>query len=266
MGCRHKNDFTISCSCSGNGTSTGTTGEEISERGIPYGAGTGWFFEVEISAVHNVTYDIQVVLAYPFLLTNGKGYVGRAFEFSRQFLWRWTVNWRFVKEEQFLSRKFSLILAISNLGILLTFFVTRWIRPSGLSVPKFVSAIVRTLSPETQQPSSHQVTPSFILTTILTSMTIGMLCARSLHYQFYTYIAWSTPYLLWKSGMHPIMIYATWATQEWAWNVYPSTPLSSAAVVGCLSIQVVCCWWGTRNDFADVSIPRETPKKHQHTE
>lgn len=53
--------------------------------------------------------------------------------------------------------------------------------------------------------------------------------------------------------MHPFIIYAIWAAQEWAWNVYPSTKISSMVVVGCLSVQVVGIWWGTRKDFAGMS-------------
>lgn len=65
--------------------------------------------------------------------------------------------------------------------------------------------------------------------------------------------------------MHPPLLYAVWLSQEWAWNVYPSTKSSSAVVVGSLGLQVLSTWWGTRNDFAGVraSNPAE---KHQHEE
>lgn len=65
--------------------------------------------------------------------------------------------------------------------------------------------------------------------------------------------------------MHPFMIYALWAAQEWAWNVYPSTNMSSMVVVGCLIIQVFGTWWGTRKDFTDISnvIGREG-REHKH--
>lgn len=95
------------------------------------------------------------------------------------------------------------------------------------------------------------------MTAILSSLVIGVLCARSLHYQFYAYLAWSTPFLLWRSGLHPILIYAVWAAQEWAWNVYPSTNSSSMVVVGCLAVQVIGVWWGTRNDFVNVEALTE---------
>ena len=57
--------------------------------------------------------------------------------------------------------------------------------------------------------------------------------------------------------MHPILIYVVWAAQEWAWNVYPSTNLSSMVVVGCLAVQVVGVWLGTRSETAEGEVPIE---------
>ena len=102
------------------------------------------------------------------------------------------------------------------------------------------------------------------MTTILTANAIGMLCARSLHYQFYAYIAWTTPFLLWRAGFHPIVQYGLWAAQERAWNVYPSTEASSLVVVSVLAIAVAGVWWGTRKDFEDVMV--NGGPQHQHTD
>ena len=195
----------------------------------------------------------QITLALPFLPANPKGYLARSFELTRQFLFKWTVNWRFVGEERFLSSEFAIGLFAVHLALLAIFVLTRWTRPSGLSIPALISTAIKPLPPKAQQLISLNVTPSFIMTSILTSMAIGMLCARSLHYQFYAYTAWSTPFLLWKAGLHPILIYAVWGAQEWGWNVYPSTNTSSLVVVGCLFVQVFSVWWGTRNEFAAVT-------------
>ena len=158
-------------------------------------------------------------------------------------------------EERFLSREFAISLIGVHLALLAIFALTRWTRPSGLSIPALTSTAFKPLPSKAQQLMSLNITPTFILTSILTSMAMGMLCARSLHYQFYAYIAWSTPFLLWKAGLHPILTYAVWGAQEWAWNVYPSTDTSSIVVVGCLVVQVFSVWWGTRNDLADAISP-----------
>lgn len=154
---------------------------------------------------------------------------------------------------------------MANISLLIFFLNTRWIRPSGMHLWDFISTVVSTamssvmpaafkpLPKDVQEQISRRVTPSFILTTALSSLSIGTLSARSLHYQFYAYIAWSTPFLLWKSGIHPVLIYIVWAAQEWSWNVYPSTTASSLLVVLCLIIQVFGAWWGTRKEFSGVS-------------
>ncbi|KAG5300873.1 mannosyltransferase [Histoplasma ohiense] len=180
---------------------------------------------------------IQVLLAVPFLQENPSSYMLRAFEFTRQFLFKWTVNWRFVGEDTFTSQSFALALLAVHATILALFFVYRWIGPSNASFTQFINNAVHGKLPPTQ------ISSSFVTTTMLTSFAIGLLCARTLHYQFFAYLSWTTPFLLWKSGFHPVLIYLLWAAQEWAWNVYPSTTLSSVTVVASISIQVLGTFW-----------------------
>ncbi|PGH00265.1 alpha-1,3-mannosyltransferase [Blastomyces parvus] len=163
--------------------------------------------------------------------------MSRAFEFTRQFLFKWTVNWRFLGEDVFLSKSFAIALLVVHVSTLGAFFVYRWIAPSNTSLTQFINNVARGKQPPTQ------ISSSFIATTMLSSLAIGLLCARSLHYQFFAYLSWATPFLLWKSGFHPVLIYLLWAAQEWAWNVYPSTAISSISVVACLSIQVLGVFW-----------------------
>lgn len=176
---------------------------------------------------------VQVLLGIPFLQENAIGYASRAFELTRQFLYEWTVNWRFMDEEVFDSPVFTINLLVLHAVLIIAFLATRWIRPSGEEIDTFAQKFIEGRS--TKVPLSSK----YITTTILASMAIGMLCARSLHYQFYAYLAWTTPFLLWQANFHPVLIYAVWAVQEWGWNVFPSTNASSAAVVGCLGVQVV---------------------------
>ena len=134
-------------------------------------------------------------------------------------------------------------------------------------MPALLSTAMKPLPPKAQQLMFLNVTSSFVMTSILTSMAIGMLCARSLHYQFYAYIAWSTPFLLWKAGLHPILIYGVWGAQEWGWNVYPSTDASSIVVVGCLFVQVFSVWWGTRSESTKTGSPADIgDEEKEHVE
>ncbi|THV69746.1 mannosyltransferase [Aureobasidium pullulans] len=204
---------------------------------------------------------IQILLSLPFTLHNPQGYLSRAFEFTRQFFFKWTVNWRFVGEETFLSKQFALTLLAAHVSLLVLFATTRWLKPSKQTLPAIIGSIFNPPSEAKQAEISARVTPRFILTTILSANAIGMLCARSLHYQFYSWIVWATPALLWRAGYHPILQYALWGAQEYAWNVFPSTNFSSMVVVQALAATVAGVWYGTRKETTDAPV-----KKHQHVE
>ncbi|KAF7588214.1 dolichyl-P-Man:Man(5)GlcNAc(2)-PP-dolichol alpha-1,3-mannosyltransferase [Aspergillus hancockii] len=198
---------------------------------------------------------IQVLLAIPFLQGNPTGYAARAFELTRQFMFKWTVNWRFVGEELFLSKQFSVALLALHLSLLGLFVTTGWLQPSGSNLSTFVRNLLQGCQ------RTVALSKSFTMTVMLTSLAIGLLCARSLHYQFFAYLSWATPFLLWRAGLHPILIYAVWAMQEWSWNVFPSTNSSSAVVVVSLAVQVLGVLLNSRNALGD-SRPKHGRKEH----
>jgi alpha-1,3-mannosyltransferase len=158
---------------------------------------------------------VQLAVALPFVQANARSYLHRAFEFTRQFLYKWTVNWRFVPEPVFLSRRFSLSLLAGHLTTLVAFTV-KWLR----------------------KPSVAYHNKRLVARTLAISNLIGILFARSLHYQFYSWFYWSVPLVLYTSDLPRIFSLIIWLSQEWAWNVYPSTELSSSVVVICLGLMV----------------------------
>jgi alpha-1,3-mannosyltransferase len=192
---------------------------------------------------------LKALIAYEFVRVHYRAYLARAFQLNRQFFYKWTVNWRFVPEEIFLSASFSYTLLTAHASLLLLFATTRWTKPSQRSLLDTLRLFFTDQSNwRATDAITARVTPEFVLTTIMTANSIGMLCARSLHYQFFSWTAWATPFLLWRAGFHPILLVGIWAAQEWAWNVYPSTDASSAVVVGCLAATVAGVWWGTGKD------------------
>lgn len=56
---------------------------------------------------------------------------------------------------------------------------------------------------------------------------IGVMCARSLHYQFYIWYFHSLPYLVWFTDYSLSLKFLILGLIEFAWNTYPSTDLSS---------------------------------------
>ena len=124
--------------------------------------------------------QVQIILAFQFMPTNAIGYFSRAFEFSRQFLFKWTVNWRFVGEERFLSREFSTTLLIGHVSALVLFITTRWLRPAEKPITELIGNALKWEEPlgKMRHAISVRVSPNFILTNILTANAIGMLFAR----------------------------------------------------------------------------------------
>jgi alpha-1,3-mannosyltransferase len=72
---------------------------------------------------------IQIALAYPFLSQYPVEYFSRAFEFSRVFDYTWTVNWRMMTEETFLSNWFATQLLCGHALTLLMFIIFIWCEP-----------------------------------------------------------------------------------------------------------------------------------------
>ncbi|ETI21059.1 hypothetical protein G647_07402 [Cladophialophora carrionii CBS 160.54] len=199
------------------------------------GRGDAVFTGLYIAAVH-------ILMALPFFgqdQDTGLSYFSRSFDLSRQFLYKWTVNWRFVDEETFLSRPFAISLLVIHVSLLLLFFQTKWVRPSASSLVEFVRKYVGGMREVEERSIAKKITPTFATDVVLSGMVIGLLCARSLHYQFFAYLGWATPYLLWRPGGHPALVLMMWALQEYAWLVYPSTTVSSILVVSQLAIQAM---------------------------
>ncbi|CAO2631304.1 Dol-P-Man:Man(5)GlcNAc(2)-PP-Dol alpha-1,3-mannosyltransferase [Lemmus lemmus] len=99
---------------------------------------------------------IQVVLGLPFLLENPIGYLSRSFDLGRQFLFQWTVNWRFLPEAIFLHRAFHLALLAAHLTLLLMFALCRWHR-TGESILSLLK------DPSKRKVPPQPLTPNHIL-------------------------------------------------------------------------------------------------------
>ncbi|KAJ1642304.1 dolichyl-P-Man:Man(5)GlcNAc(2)-PP-dolichol alpha-1,3-mannosyltransferase [Coemansia asiatica] len=206
------------------------------------GAAFIWWRQGGLLAVTNQLLIIavtQAALAAPFLATYPKEYLARAFDFARQFDYTWTVNWRFVGKDVFISQQWSIFLLSIHLALLATLWLVLWPRLSQNSAWSIIkSGLMRAdkaqilVSPSS---SSSNISTSSgaeeIITVIFMSNFVGIVCARSLHYQFYSWYFHMLPYLLYLAQLHPVILAATWFAIEYAWNVYPSTVFSSLTLL-----------------------------------
>ncbi len=157
---------------------------------------------------------VQYLISLPFTLHDPQAYVKGAFDFSRAFLYVWTVNWRFVPEDIFLSHVFANGLLALHVLLLALFGLFRW-TPIGLRGPHW---ILKNLSNKAQKLG--QADKRAILSCAFSANVIGILCSRSLHYQFYSWYFHQVPLLLWFSKLPITFKLLLPVALEWCWNVF----------------------------------------------
>ncbi|KAL4856028.1 Dol-P-Man:Man(5)GlcNAc(2)-PP-Dol alpha-1 [Chlorella vulgaris] len=74
---------------------------------------------------------LQLGLGAPFLLPHPRSYVSRAFEFSRVFTYKWSVNWQLLPEPYFLSRQLAIGLLLLHLRLLWSLAQQQWLKAEG---------------------------------------------------------------------------------------------------------------------------------------
>ncbi|KAJ7582874.1 glycosyltransferase family 58 protein [Mycena floridula] len=185
---------------------------------------------------------VQLLVAVPFLQENWRTYLHFAFDFSRAFLYKWTVNWRMVPEETFVRSGWARTLLLGHLSVLVLFGCFRWCKKQG-GIQK---VLYRGLRNPSRPGGVLPVTSNDIATILFTSNLIGIIFARSLHYQFYSWYAQQIPFLAWKARYPWFLSFLMILVIEYAWNVYPSTQLSSCVLLGANVILLLGLWHGTR--------------------
>lgn len=176
---------------------------------------------------------IQLVLGLPFLISNPIAYLKGSFDLGRVFLYQWTVNWRFLPEEIFLSRYFHVSLLILHL-LLIFIFIKTWriYFNSFATLKRFESDVKPQLKKKKETVNMDSSSRLFILP-MFTCNFIGVACSRSLHYQFYVWYFHTLPYLLWSTPYPDASKLIIMGVIELCWNTYPSTSLSSIALHVC---------------------------------
>ncbi|WFD00422.1 dolichyl-P-Man:Man5GlcNAc2-PP-dolichol alpha-1,3-mannosyltransferase [Malassezia yamatoensis] len=138
---------------------------------------------------------VQVLIGSPFLMHDAQAYFSSAFDFSREFLFKWTVNWRFVGEKVFGAKSFARSLLYMHGLLLLLFGMYRW--------TSLAKEGPRWIWNRWNGEQRSNLTSFTIVWIMFSSNLLGMVCARSLHYQFYSWYAHTLPMLVWSTGLWP---------------------------------------------------------------
>jgi len=159
------------------------------------------------SAVHGFfAVIITVVISLPFSFHHPKSYLLGAFNFSREFEWKWTVNWRMLGENIFYNKFFQSSLLILHFAVLLYFFFQKWMKITLWDAEKMAI-------------------------TIFSSNLIGITFSRTLHYQFLTWYHHTLPAIVFLTGLDVKQGLLILGVIEMCWNVYPSSFSSSLALL-----------------------------------
>eukprot|EP00891_Asterochloris_glomerata_P007425 jgi/Astpho2/7425/fgenesh1_pm.00114_%23_20_t len=200
---------------------------------------------------------LQLVLGAPFLLSHPASYLSRAFELSRVFMHQWSVNFQFLQPEQFESKRLAVLLLGAHLGLLLAFAHWRWCANTGglphtmqnqLQPPTAVAGLMRQTSAETVLAQAHLRSlerPAFAqdaLLVIFSGNFIGIVCSRTLHYQFYSWYFHMLPFLLWHGTLWLPARIGIFFCIESVWNVYPPSAESSWVLLVCHLVMLLSLW------------------------
>ncbi|TBU65668.1 glycosyltransferase family 58 protein [Dichomitus squalens] len=182
----------------------------------------------------------QVLAGLPFLLYHPRSYLKYSYELGRVFLFKWTVNWRFLGEDLFLNSTWAEALLVAHVTTLALFGLFRWCRRDG----GVMAVLRRGFEQPLRAPAVAPLTADYVTTVLYTSNLIGILFARSLHYQFYSWYAVQLPFLAWRTKYPVVVRLALLLGIEYAWNVFPSTNLSSGILVAANAALLLGIWFG----------------------
>lgn len=173
----------------------------------------------------------QIALGLPFLLHAPRSYLSKAFELTRVFEYKWSVNGAFLSEETFLDRRLSLFLLACHLISLIWFGHYRWTEPESLGLFGLIG-FRRAKGKLTWRfgTSRRRLDPSHVAFVLLSANFVGIVFARTLHYQFYVWYAHALPLLVWRTRLPAPLKIAVPAIVELIFNVYPPTPLCAVAL------------------------------------
>ncbi|KAL6772032.1 hypothetical protein ACKKBG_A28705 [Auxenochlorella protothecoides x Auxenochlorella symbiontica] len=182
---------------------------------------------------------LQALLAGPFLAVAPRAYLGRAFELTRVFQQRWSVNWQFVPADWFVDRRFALVLLALHLRLLWSFARFRWFQAEGGVGPALRRFFSRTTKEEAE---ASPMSLDFMLYILFTANLAGILSARSLHYQFYSWYFHMLPYLLLRTRLPKSLSIGLLLCIEGVWNIYPPHAATSAVFQFLHWLLAAACW------------------------
>ena len=105
---------------------------------------------------------------------------------------------------------------------------------------KFIRDMLHSLFTFASVPSkSHRPSASYIVTLCFLMNFVGIVFARSMHYQFYVWYFHTLPWLLYVTPLPNGVRLGLLVAIEYCWNVFPATPISSGLLALCHGVLLI---------------------------
>lgn len=197
----------------------------------------------EVAACLTVCLLVQLAVAFPFLLVSPGGYLAKAFELSRVFTYKWSVNFQYLPESVFLRPELGIALLAATLCLWALAFQLRWRRrrfgaattatAAAAAVAESQAQAGTVTDGEAQEEDPEDEMFRSIVLTMLESNLIGVLLSRSLHYQFFTWFFHTTPLVLAYTRYPLVAQVLIAAGMRVAFEKYPPTSRNSLLFAFC---------------------------------
>lgn len=167
----------------------------------------------------------QILVAFPFLKTYPWEYFYGAFDFRRQFMYKWSVNWQFMDEKTFHNNIFQRSLLVSQFMLVLTVILMEY--------PSFFQDVFKSIFLKKREQIMRRENISGVAFLLIMSNFVGILFSRSLHYQFLSWYHWTIPILIFWSRLSIYIAPIWYLLHEYCWNSYPPNARSSFILFIC---------------------------------
>ncbi|KAK4847340.1 hypothetical protein QYF36_000889 [Acer negundo] len=195
---------------------------------------------------------VQILLGLPFIVSYPVSYMSRAFNLGRVFIHFWSVNFKFIPEPVFVSKEFAVSLLAVHLVLLAAFVHYRWCKHERGLIEflhsRYVDLKMKFAHSSSSSSSFKILNKEHIVTTMFVGNFIGIVCARSLHYQFYSWYFYSLPYLLWRTSFPTLLRLILFIGVEFCWNIYPSN-IYSSFLLTCLHLVILWGLWSAPPEY-----------------
>ena len=174
----------------------------------------------------------QFFVGLPFILHNPANYFNKSFDFSRNFEFSESLNWQMIPESIFSNRIFHKTLLTLHVLLLLLFLLLKWEKPANLM--DFFRKM--RLNAWGLNAELRPLNKNFMIRVVFICNLIGILCCRSIHYQFLVWYFSTLPFLVWQTKLPIYLKVGMMLSFNYGWSYQRSSSKSIFLLVFHLSL------------------------------